>query len=162
MDDVIAAFELRFGDGTHLCEMKEGPGKQPCGYTPGQVAAVFLDARNLPCNFLPPNQEPAGWNVLRNMLIALINEDRVAAAVVAPGTGGPAEETLWLATASAMYNFEGCDSDTLAIGRATEALPISGTNVKSYKYTHRRPVPMCTNTLERRGEARSDWYCKMG
>ena len=43
------------------------------------------------------------------MLIALINEDRVAAAVVAPGTGGPAEEETscqWLATASAMANFE--------------------------------------------------------
>ena len=50
MDDVIAAFELRFGDGTHLCQMREGPGKQPCGYTSVQVAAAFLDARNLPCN----------------------------------------------------------------------------------------------------------------
>jgi hypothetical protein len=45
-----------------------------------------LDARNLPCNFLPPNQEPAGWNVLRNMLIDLINEDRVAVSVNAYGT----------------------------------------------------------------------------
>ena len=43
------------------------------------------------------------------MLMDLINEDRVAAAVVAPGTGGPAEEETscqWLATASAMANFE--------------------------------------------------------
>ena len=53
MLEVIAAFELRFGDGTHLCRMREGPAKQPCGYTPVQVAAAFLDARNLPCNFLP-------------------------------------------------------------------------------------------------------------
>ncbi len=50
MLEVIAAFELRFGDGTHLCQMREGPGKQPCGYTSVQVAAAFLDARNLPCN----------------------------------------------------------------------------------------------------------------
>jgi hypothetical protein len=35
--------------------------------------------------FLPPNQEPAGWTV-RNMLIALINEDRPASSVDA-GTG---------------------------------------------------------------------------
>jgi hypothetical protein len=88
--------------------MKEGPGKQFCRYTSVQVAAAFLDAYNLPCSFLPPNQEPAGWNVLRNMLIDLINEDCVDAAVVAPAapaTGRPAEEeTLWLATASA--NFE--------------------------------------------------------
>ena len=40
------------------------------------------------------------------MLIALINKDRISAAVVAPGNGGPAEETSWLATASAMANFE--------------------------------------------------------
>jgi len=78
MHEVIAAFELRFGNGTHLCEMREGPGKQPCGHTPVQVAAAFLDARYLPCKFLPPTQEPAGWNVLRKMLIDLINEDRVA------------------------------------------------------------------------------------
>ena len=58
MDDVIAAFELRFGDGTHLCEMEEGPGKQPCGYTQGQVAAAFLDARNLPAPFYPQIKSP--------------------------------------------------------------------------------------------------------
>ena len=87
MLEVIAAFELRFGDGTHLCRMREGPAKQPCGYTPVQVAAAFLDAHNLPCNFLPPTQEPEGWNVLRNMLINLINEDRVSAVGVATGAG---------------------------------------------------------------------------
>ena len=70
------------------------------------MAAAFLDARNLPCNFLPPNQEPAGWNVLRNMLFDLINEDRVAASVVAHGTDTEEEETSWLATASGMVNFE--------------------------------------------------------
>ena len=43
------------------------------------VKRMVLDARNLPCNFLPPIQEPEGWNVLRNMLINLINEDRVSA-----------------------------------------------------------------------------------
>jgi len=67
--------------------MREGPAKQPCGYTPVQVSAAFLDTRNLPCNFLPPIQEPEGWNVLRNMLINLINEDRVSAVGVATGAG---------------------------------------------------------------------------
>ena len=65
-----------------------------------------MDARNLPCNFLPANQEPAGWNVLRNMLFDLINEDRVAASVVAHGTDTEEEQTSWLATASGMVNFE--------------------------------------------------------
>ena len=102
MLEVIAAFELRFGDGTHLCRMREGPAKQPCGYTPVQVAAAFLDAHNLPCNFLPRTQEPEGWNVLRNMLIDLINEDRVSAVGVASGAGGPGEETSWLARCTAM------------------------------------------------------------
>jgi hypothetical protein len=106
MLEVIAAFEMRFGDGTHLYQMLEGPGKQPCGYTSVQVAAAFLDARNLPCNFLPPTQEPAGWNVLRNMLIDLINEDRVSGVGVAPGAGGPGEETSWLARCTAMTSFE--------------------------------------------------------
>jgi hypothetical protein len=106
MLEVIAAFELRFGDGTHLCRMREGPAKQPCGYTPVQVAAAFLDARNLPCNFLPPTQEPEGWNVLRNMLIDLINEDRVSVVGVATGAGGPGEETSWLDRCTVMTNFE--------------------------------------------------------
>ena len=106
MFEVIAAFELRFGDGTHLCRMREGPAKQPCGYTPVQVAAAFLDARNLPCNFLPPTQEPEGWNVLCNMLIDLINEDRVSVVGVATGAGGPGEETSWLDRCTVMTNFE--------------------------------------------------------
>ena len=67
--------------------MREGSAKQPCGYTPVQVSAAFLDTRNLPCNFLPPIQEPEGWNVLRNMLIDLINEDRVSVVGVATGAG---------------------------------------------------------------------------
>jgi hypothetical protein len=41
------------------------------------------------------------------MLIDLINEDRVAGAAVAHGTGEPLEEeTSWIATASAMSTFE--------------------------------------------------------
>jgi hypothetical protein len=63
-----------------------------------QVAAALWDARNIPCNFLPPNQEPAGWTLLRNMLINLINEDRLAVAVVGPEEG----ETSWFAAATAM------------------------------------------------------------
>jgi hypothetical protein len=105
MLEVINAFELWFGDGTHLCRMQEGPAKQPCGYTSVQVAAAFLDARNLPCNFLPPTQESEGWNVLRNMLINLINEDRVSAVGVASGAGGPGEETSWLARCTVMTSF---------------------------------------------------------
>jgi hypothetical protein len=93
MLEVITAFELRFGDGSHLCQMREGPGKQPCGYMSVQVAAAFLDEFNLPCNFLSPTQEPEGWNVLRNMLINLINEDCVSVIGVASGAGGPGEET---------------------------------------------------------------------
>jgi hypothetical protein len=40
------------------------------------------------------------------MLFELINEDRVAASVVAHGTDSEEEETSWLATASGMVNFE--------------------------------------------------------
>ena len=69
------------------------------------VKRMVLDARNLPCNFLPPTQEPEGWNVLRNMLIDLINEDRVSAVGVATGAGGPGEETSWLDRCTAMTVF---------------------------------------------------------
>jgi hypothetical protein len=31
MRDIIKAFELRFGDGTHVCEFRDCPGKQPNG-----------------------------------------------------------------------------------------------------------------------------------
>jgi hypothetical protein len=87
--------------------MKEGPNKQPCGYTREQVAGGLLDPRNLPPNFLSPNQVAAGWNILRNMLINLINEDSVAAAVVAPATCEPVEEeTSWIATSITMSTFE--------------------------------------------------------
>jgi hypothetical protein len=40
------------------------------------------------------------------MLIDLINEDRVSAVSVAPGAGGPGEETSWLARCTAMTSFE--------------------------------------------------------
>ena len=53
-----------------------------------------------------PTQEPEGWNVLRNMLIDLINEDRVSAVGVATGAGGPGEETSWLDRCTVMTNFE--------------------------------------------------------
>ena len=93
MNDVITAFDQQFGDGLHLCELRDCPGRQPCGYTPVQVVTAFLDVSNLPCNFLPQNQEPAGLNVLHNMIINLINEDSVAAPVVAHGTDTEEGET---------------------------------------------------------------------
>ena len=46
--DVQSAFEARFGDGTHITEMKEGFQRQPYGYTKMQVAATCLDPRNMP------------------------------------------------------------------------------------------------------------------
>ena len=33
VDTVIEAFNVRFGDGTEICVLKEGPGRQPRGYT---------------------------------------------------------------------------------------------------------------------------------
>jgi len=38
LGDIIEGFDNRFGDGTHITEFREGPGRQPCGYT--QVCCV--------------------------------------------------------------------------------------------------------------------------
>ena len=38
LEDIIEGFDKRFGDGTHITELREGHGRQPCGYT--QVRCV--------------------------------------------------------------------------------------------------------------------------
>ncbi len=69
------------------------------------------------------------------MLIDLINEDRVAAAVVAPATGEPVEEeTSWIATASAMSTFE------------VTAEEIADREIKIWK-TRSRPLPKTDDPL---------------
>jgi len=78
MNDVIAAFEQRFGDGSCITEFKEGPSRQPQGYTAAQVMGVCLDPRFVPLTCIPPNQEAAAWTIVRNKLISVINESREA------------------------------------------------------------------------------------
>ena len=38
LEDIIEGFNKRFGDGTHITELRERHGSQPCGYT--QVCCV--------------------------------------------------------------------------------------------------------------------------
>ena len=33
LEDIIAGFDKRFGNGSHITELREGHGRQPCGYT---------------------------------------------------------------------------------------------------------------------------------
>jgi len=33
LEDIIEGFNKRFGDSTHITELREGHGCQPCGYT---------------------------------------------------------------------------------------------------------------------------------
>ena len=62
VDAVIEAFNVRFGDGTEICVLKEGPARQPRGYTQEQVVATCLDARNVPSlPGIPPTQQPQAW-----------------------------------------------------------------------------------------------------
>ena len=32
LEDIIEGFNKRFGEGTHITELREGHGRQPCGY----------------------------------------------------------------------------------------------------------------------------------
>ena len=63
----------RFGDGTHITEMKEGFQRQPCGYTKTQVAATCLDPRNMPSlKGIPMDEHDKAWNIVTEMLVAKI------------------------------------------------------------------------------------------
>jgi hypothetical protein len=97
---VITGFNLRFGDGSHICELKEGPKRQPCGYTPEQVVAACLDPRNVPnLPGIPPAQQDQAWALVRSMLVEHISHERDVGKedVLAETEHGQD----WLATASA-------------------------------------------------------------
>ena len=49
LEDIIEGFDKRFGDGTHITELREVHGRQPCGYT--QVCCVCFVLGVLVCNF---------------------------------------------------------------------------------------------------------------
>jgi len=49
LEDMIEGFDKRLGDGTHITELCEGHGRQPCGYT--QVLCVCFVLGALVCNF---------------------------------------------------------------------------------------------------------------
>jgi len=49
LEDIIEGFKKRFGDGTHITELRKGHGRQPCGYT--QVRCVCFVLGTLVCNF---------------------------------------------------------------------------------------------------------------
>ena len=49
LEDIIECFNNRFGDATHITELREGHGCQPCGYT--QVRCVCFVLGSLICNF---------------------------------------------------------------------------------------------------------------
>jgi len=47
--DIIEGFDNRFRDGSHITELREGHGRQPCGYT--QLHCVCFVLGVLVCNF---------------------------------------------------------------------------------------------------------------
>jgi len=49
LEDIVKGFDKRFGDGTSITELREGQGRQPCGYT--QVRCVCFVLGVLVCNF---------------------------------------------------------------------------------------------------------------
>ena len=44
LEDIIEGFDKRFGDGTHITELREGHGRQPCGYTQVRCVCFVLGA----------------------------------------------------------------------------------------------------------------------
>jgi len=44
LEDIIEGFDKRFGDGTHITEVREGHGCQPCGYTQVRCVCFVLGA----------------------------------------------------------------------------------------------------------------------
>jgi len=49
LEDIIEGFDKRFGNGTHITELREGHIRQPCGYT--QVRCVRFVLGTLVRNF---------------------------------------------------------------------------------------------------------------
>jgi len=43
-EDIIEGFNKRFGDGSHITELREGHGHQPCGYTQVRCVCFVLGA----------------------------------------------------------------------------------------------------------------------
>jgi hypothetical protein len=44
LEDIIEGFNKRFGEGTHITELREGHGRQPCGYTQVRCVCFVLGA----------------------------------------------------------------------------------------------------------------------
>ena len=49
LEDIIDCFNKRFGEGTHITELRESRGRQPCGYS--QVRCVCFVLGAFICNF---------------------------------------------------------------------------------------------------------------
>ena len=42
LEDIIEGFDKRFDDGTHITKLREGHGRQPCGYTQARCVCFVL------------------------------------------------------------------------------------------------------------------------
>jgi len=42
VEDIIEGFDKRFGNGTHITELREDHGRQPCGYTQMRCVCFVL------------------------------------------------------------------------------------------------------------------------
>ena len=103
VDAVIEAFNVRFGDGTEICVLKEGPARQPRGYTQEQVVATCLDARNVPSlPGIPPTQQPQAWALVRSLLVDHVHKERGGTPEVhLEGQSSNDEPDDWLSKAAA-------------------------------------------------------------
>jgi hypothetical protein len=96
--DVLSAFETRFGDGTHITELRQGPGKQPCGYSKFQVAATCLDPRNMPAlGGIPADEHDKAWEIVTELVVAKMKADYCPAPVVGEGSSSTMDmEDEWM------------------------------------------------------------------
>jgi len=103
VDAVIEAFNVRFGDGTEICVLKEGPARQPRGYTQEQVVATCLDARNVPSPpGIPPSQQPQAWALVRSLIVDHVHKERGGKPEVhLEGQSSTDEPDDWLSKAAA-------------------------------------------------------------
>ena len=54
LEDIIAGFDKRFGNGSHITELREGHDRQPCGYTQVRYVCFVFQGFSSPTKIAQP------------------------------------------------------------------------------------------------------------
>jgi len=139
IDDVIAGFERRFGDGSQIATYTEGPNRQPCGYKRHQVVATLLDPRymlfDLALSGIPEEEHANAKAILKEELIVVINDHRPKNVAEEPeeGSGWIGAVTAEMQQSGAFNAEELADNELRLWWLREEPLPLDQNPLKEWK-----------------------------